>query len=138
MADTFEQALIELQIELRKAGVVKDSTNPHFGNTYVSLGKLVETVLPILNDRGWVLNQWPSHIDGAPALRTRLTWVVKPSYQEDTTPLILDKTNAQGYGSALTYTRRYALLSILGLVADEDDDGEAAVKPRSNPMKGSF
>jgi hypothetical protein len=47
------------------------------------------------------------------------------------TPLILDKQTSQGMGSAVTYARRYALVSIFFLDADEDDDGaagEVAVK----------
>ena len=36
------------------------------------------------------------------------------------------KEDAQAQGSAITYARRYALMSMLGLVADTDDDGEAA------------
>ncbi|MCB0369333.1 MAG: ERF family protein, partial [Bdellovibrionales bacterium] len=41
------------------------------------------------------------------------------------TPMILEKKNAQGFGSALTYVRRYSLVSALGLETD-DDDGSAA------------
>jgi hypothetical protein len=41
-------------------------------------------------------------------------------------PLMLDRDNSQGFGSALTYARRYALTAVLGLVADDDDDGAAA------------
>jgi hypothetical protein len=39
----------------------------------------------------------------------------------------VDKNNAQGYGSALTYARRYSLSAAFG-VAPEDDDGNAAAK----------
>jgi len=35
--------------------------------------------------------------------------------------------SAHGVGSAMTYGRRYGLVSLLGIVADEDDDGNAAM-----------
>jgi hypothetical protein len=44
-------------------------------------------------------------------------------------PLLLDKRNSQGLGSAITYARRYALTAVLNLVADEDDDGNQASSP---------
>lgn len=44
-------------------------------------------------------------------------------------PLVLQKQDPQGQGSGITYARRYAAMAILGLVADEDDDGNAATRP---------
>jgi hypothetical protein len=105
----------------------KDKLNPAFkGSKYVSLDGLMPTILPLLNEQGIVLSQLPSHIDGAPALTTRLTHVASGEAVETTMPLILDKDTAQGQGSAITYARRYAIVSILGLVADVDDDGNKA------------
>lgn len=110
-------------------GLTKDSTNPHFKNTYISLGKLIDTVAPILTDAGILLIQQPTTVDGAPALRTVLYHTESGTSVEDTTPLMLEKDNPQGLGSAITYQRRYSLMSVLGLVADEDDDGNAASRP---------
>jgi hypothetical protein len=39
------------------------------------------------------------------------------------------RTDAQGFGSAATYARRYALMAACGVVGDEDDDGNAASDP---------
>jgi hypothetical protein len=44
--------------------------------------------------------------------------------------LHLVKDDPQGQGSAITYARRYSLCSAIGLVADDDDDGQAASKPK--------
>jgi len=44
--------------------------------------------------------------------------------------LHLPKQDPQGQGSAVTYARRYAYMAILGLVADDDDDGNSASRPR--------
>jgi len=38
------------------------------------------------------------------------------------------KEDPQAQGSAVTYARRYAYMSVLGLVADEDDDGQRATQ----------
>ena len=47
--------------------------------------------------------------------------------------LHLPKSDPQGQGSAVTYARRYSYMSVLGLVADEDDDGNKASQPKSAP-----
>ena len=114
----------------------KDSKNPHFKNTYIGLDSLMETILPLLNDNGLVLLQFPTIHGGAPALRTRILHAKTGTEIEDTMLLVLDRDNPQGQGSAITYARRYALMSILGLVADEDDDG-AAASPRKQEQSSS-
>jgi hypothetical protein len=47
------------------------------------------------------------------------------------------KQDAQGYGSAMTYAKRYSLAAALGVVADEDDDGNAASHPRNGKQPSS-
>jgi hypothetical protein len=106
-----------------------DATNPHFKNKFASLGSILHAILPVLNKNGIALMQHPTIVDGKPALRTVLLHESGES-SEDTMLLILDKENSQGQGSALTYARRYAVMSALGLVAEEDDDGQAASRPR--------
>jgi uncharacterized protein (DUF3820 family) len=103
-----------------------DARNPHFGNKYASLGGVVAAIRPELNKHGLVYTQLPTNLDGAPALRTSVMHAESGEEIADVMPLILPKSDPQSYGSALTYARRYALLSILGLVGDEDDDATAA------------
>lgn len=107
-------------------GIQKDSVNPHYKNSYVSLEKLMEVTVPVLHEHEVVLLQLPTTVGDRPALKTTLLHVPTGESIEDTMLLMLDKENPQGQGSAITYARRYSLMSILGLVADEDDDGEAA------------
>lgn len=114
--------------------IVLDSVNPHFRNKYVSLPKLLETVRPVLNKAGLVLTQTPTFTsDGTHALRTRILHADSGEYLEDTMILLLGKQDAQGQGSAITYARRYAILSMLGLAGEEDDDGAGAVAGRPTP-----
>lgn len=113
----------------------KNSINPHFRNKYISLDSLMENVLPVLNDNELILTQFPSNVGGLPALKTMLIHAPSGESIEDTMMLVLAKDDPQAQGSAITYARRYALMSILGLVADEDDDAEAAVPKRQTDSK---
>ena len=129
MSESAVAALLAVQEEMPQ--LVKDSTNPHFNSRFISLGGLLEQVLPILRKHGLLLTQPVSNIDGTPALTTRFTHVKTGEYVEATTPLLMAKQDAQGHGGAITYGRRYALMSFLGLVADEDDDGNAASQSKA-------
>ena len=113
----------------------KDKINPAFRSKYLSLDHLMEQVVPVLNKHGLIwttapnyllVNTGPEHKTVEPTLSYRL--IHAPSGQETagTVPLIPSKRDAQGLGSAITYARRYAIMAVLGLVADEDDDGARA------------
>lgn len=110
-----------------------DASNSHFNNKYLSLVGLMRAILPALNANGLVLMQFPSSLEGQPALRTKLIHAKSGEFEEDVMPLVLAKNDPQAQGSGLTYARRYAALSILGLVADEDDDGNAATRSVGEP-----
>lgn len=125
----FAEILLDLQ---RNApDLQKNAINPHFKNKYVTLDELLGKVLPLLHERGLVLVQAPAETSvGAPGLRTVIWHESGGCVLDDTMPLTLDKTSPQAQGSAITYARRYALMAILGLVADEDDDGAKATTAR--------
>lgn len=118
------QALLAVQAAL--PDVRADGANPHFRSRYVTLDALLRAVRPVLNEHGVVLVQAPTTIgDGQPALRTVFLHAASGEALEETMPLFLPKTDPQGFGSALTYARRYALTALLG-VAEEDDDANKA------------
>lgn len=116
------EALVKFQGEV--GSIQKKSVGVH-GAKYAQLADVMKEVLPALNKNGLAVTQWPTQIEGQPALRTILHHSSGESI-EDTMPLILPKQDPQGQGSAITYARRYSLASILGLVIDEDDDGQKA------------
>jgi hypothetical protein len=134
------KSLAEALLAVQKAApkLTKDGTNPHFKNEYVTLDSLLAAILPVLNANDLVLLQWPTALqrtttrDGmvqlgeVPALRTKLLHAPTGESFEDVMPLVLDKATPQGQGSAITYARRYSLASILGLITETDDDGNAA------------
>lgn len=108
----------------------RDKINPHFRSAYLSLEGLMGEVLPALNRAGLIVVQLPCVLDGEPALRTRLIHAESGESIEETMLLLLAKADPQGHGSGITYARRYALMAFLGLVADEDDDANAATGSR--------
>jgi ERF superfamily protein len=124
-----EPSMLDDFITAQKAmpGLQKTGINPHFGNKYVPLEQLIEKVLPVLNEHGFALVQLPTVLDGHPALETRLVHYGGETISA-TMLLLCAKDDPQGQGSAITYARRYSLMSLLGLSADQDDDAEATRK----------
>jgi hypothetical protein len=117
-------ALLQAQKSITFAG--KNARNPHFKNTYADLSAVIDALKPALNNVGIVFMQTPSPSDaGTLALTTRLIHAESGEFMEDTGICPLPKSDPQGYGSAMTYMRRYSLASICGLYQD-DDDGEGA------------
>jgi hypothetical protein len=139
MSATPELAKALLAFHQEAPGLVMDSTNPHFRNAYASLDGIMAKVRPVLNKHGLVLTQLPTTVTDAvsglqPALTTRLTHADSGEFVEATMPLMLEKQNSQGLGSALTYARRYSITALLALVGDEDEDGHvASAAPAAEP-----
>jgi hypothetical protein len=119
------EAILAVQAEV--GPIAKDAINPAFKSKYTTLSTIVETVGPILNKHGLVWMTFPeSGEEGRPTLMYRLVHAATKEDVHGEMPLLLTKQDMQGVGSALTYSRRYALCSVMNLVADEDDDGQAA------------
>ena len=109
-------------------GAKKNATNPHLKNKYADLSSIWEAIREPLAANGLAVVQLPVPGEaGTLRLRTQLLhmsgeWIAS----EIVMPLA--KADPQGYGSALTYARRYALAAMLG-VTQEDDDATAATRP---------
>ena len=127
--DQWAAALVAIQAEV--PAIPKDATNPFFKSKYADLPAVVEKASPIVTKHGMAVSQWPGHEGGCDTLTTL---VVHSSGQwvSETMRLHLVKDDPQGQGSAITYAKRYAYMAALGLVADEDDDGNRA-SPRRKP-----
>jgi hypothetical protein len=119
-------ALIAAQADM--PAVKPDAKNPHYKSDYVSLDHLIATTRPVLTKHGLAIAQFPSHLDGRPALITRLIHV-SGEMLEEATPLLLTKQDMQGMGTAQTYARRYGWAAVLGVSAEDDDDAERASEP---------
>lgn len=120
--ETLYTALLKAQKEFPL--IKKEDSNPFFKSKYAGLPSILEVVLPILNKHGIVLVQAPINELERVGVRTTLSHVSGEINSEFT--MALSKNDPQGAGSAITYARRYALVSMLGLNVDEDDDGNSA------------
>lgn len=114
----------------------KDKMNPHFKNSYVDINSVLEEVLPECNAEKVLLIQQTEVRDGLNHLHTKLIDTEDSSFIE-ASMILPSGLDAQKTGSALTYYRRYMLVSILGLQA-VDDDGKAgsnSVKDNKKPSE---
>lgn len=123
-AKNLAAALAKTQRELKPA--VKDSTNPAFrGTKYADLTAVWDACRDALSNNGISVLQVPNFDSVDMWLETVLLHTSGESIS-GRYPIRPTKADPQGYGSALTYARRYSLASMVGVVADDDDDGNAA------------
>ncbi len=116
-------------------GASKDSVNPHFKSKYADLGNVIEAIRPVTKHGLWFRQAPIEHERGA----CIETFYVHSSGEEMSAGQCFvpaSKQDAQGFGSALTYCRRYGLLAAFG-IAPEDDDGNAASR-RDGQSEGTF
>ena len=134
-----DAALAKAQGEIEAAA--KDSVNPHFKNRYADIAAVWAAIRPAMAKHGISVTQWPVHAeDGRLHIVTRLAHAGEWIRAHFSIPVT--KQDPQGYGSSITYARRFALAAAVGVVADEDDDGNAASarpaarqEPKPEPAK---
>ena len=128
------KTLLEIQKEIEP--VAKTSDNPFYKSKYFDINALLEAVKPILSKHNVVLLQPLTHIEGHTAIKTILVDTDTGDAIEETVP-ITENPDPQKMGSAITYFRRYALQSLLGLQAEDDDANKASGKKVENTAKVS-
>jgi hypothetical protein len=109
------------------APALKTSTNPHFRSKYVDLAGCIEAVVDALNAAGIALIQRTSEDNTGVTVETVFVHESGEMMECGKLHVPASKQDPQGYGSALTYARRYSLMAAAG-IAPEDDDGNAASK----------
>jgi hypothetical protein len=123
-------ALVKAQREFGPA--LKSSSNPHFKSRYADLAACVEAVMDGLNNNGIALIQQTHECESGVMVETVFLHESGEMYSAGKLHVPAVKHDAQGYGSALTYARRYSLMAACG-IAPEDDDGNMA--SRAKPKK---
>jgi hypothetical protein len=116
-------ALVKAQKEFGPA--LKTSTNPHFRSRYADLSACVEAVIDALNNNGIMIMQHTHPCDNGVIVETMFIHESGEYVSGGKLHVPASKQDPQGYGSALTYARRYSLQAACG-IAPEDDDGNAA------------
>jgi hypothetical protein len=113
-------------IERSREVKVQTKTGGSYTFAYAPLDAILNAVRPVLTKNGLAVSQLLANVNGAPALKTMLLHEGGELLQ-DSCPLPTNgSTSAQEFGSLVTYMRRYALVAILGIATEEDDDGNHA------------
>jgi hypothetical protein len=123
--DTLHTAMARAFAEIEAA--TKDSTNPHFRSKYADLASVIEAVKPALINNGLFFTQRPHPADDGVSVETFVHHRNGEMLSLGILYMPANKRDPQGFGSALTYCKRYGLQTAFG-VPTEDDDGNAAVK----------
>lgn len=118
------------------APALKTSTNPHFRSKYVDLAGCIEAVVDALNAAGIALIQRTSEDSTGVTVETVFVHESGEMLECGKLHVPASKQDPQGYGSALTYARRYSLMAAAG-IAPEDDDGNAASKTPAPKMSAT-
>jgi hypothetical protein len=115
-------AFVQAQKEFNPA--LKSATNPHFKSKYADLAACVEAVIDALNNHGIALMQLNHESQGGVTVETMFIHESGEILSSGKLFVPASKQDPQGFGSALTYARRYSLMAACG-IAPEDDDGNA-------------
>ena len=117
------ESLVKAQSEMTHAQL--DQINPQWKSRFASLKSTIDAVKPALNNNGIFFMQISHPVDGGVGIET----VFCKGDEKLSTGVVVvpvDKLNAQGLGSSMTYAKRYSLAVACGISASEDDDGNAA------------
>jgi hypothetical protein len=125
--DQLAKALAAAQSSLSVAK--KDGVNPHFKSSYATLQSIWDSAREVLAPNGLSVVQTFAETDGTRMSIVTTLLHVSGQWVRGTLTIIPQRADPQGIGSAVTYGRRYAISALLGIVADEDDDGNAASTP---------
>jgi hypothetical protein len=140
----------ELAAALSKAqGLIqpasKDAENLGFKNAktgkaskYADLAAVWEACRGPLASNGLSVIQLPADAEAGRVALTSMLMHSSGQYISATFSMRLMQDTPHGAGSALTYLRRYALAALVGVVADEDDDGNAASNHQPAPQQASY
>lgn len=134
-SDITELAKAMLQVQQSLSPASKDAENPFVNKRYASLNSVMDACREALITNGIWVAQYPVAVEaGHLGLVTKLVHAESGQWQSSLMVMPLPKADPQGYGSALTYARRYGLATLVGLVTEIDDDAEGAM-PRTGSRK---
>lgn len=102
----------------------KDTENPFFKSKYADLAGIWDAIRKPLSSNGL------SVVQGCDDKENLVTTLMHSSGQFITSmiPVFNSKKDAQGFGSGMTYARRYSLSAIVGITQDDDDGNSASSK----------
>ncbi len=133
------KSIKELATALAKAQgdigfAMKDTANPFFKSKYADLASVVGAIKESLAKYGLSFTQISHDAEHAVCVETIILHASGEWISNGKLTVPVAKNDAQGFGSAMTYARRYSLSAAFG-VAPEEDDGNAATKAKPEPAK---
>jgi|GEM_PF-5271110 len=139
MTNIVEDKCIKLYKDYRTltqsiGGIQKGGLNPHFKNKYIELNTALDVINAELEKHNFLcFVQTPHNIDGKNFLHTVLMHSNGMSIESDL-ELVTTRQDPQMLGSSLTYARRYSLITMLGLKAEDDDGNKASGKEKKSDL----
>lgn len=118
-------ALSKAQGEMQAA--IKDKVNPFYKSSYADLGSVWDAARPVLSKNGLCIMQTTEMTANNQIIMVTTLAHTSGQWVKSYLPLNPGKADSQGIGAAITYLRRYSLSALVGVVCDDDDDGETAV-----------
>ncbi|HQN46346.1 MAG TPA: ERF family protein [Rugosibacter sp.] len=119
------------------APALKTSTNPHFKSKYADLATCVEAVIDALNTNGIAMIQRTHDDETGVTVETVFIHESGETIESGRLHVPAAKNDPQGYGSALTYARRYSLMAACGIAPEDDDGNSASRKPKNQTLTDS-
>ena len=116
------------------APALKTSTNPHFRSKYADLAGCLEAVNEALLNHGIAVYQETSEDESGVTVETVFLHESGESLRGGKLHVPAAKQDPQGYGSALTYARRYSIMAATGIAAEDDDGNAATFRKAKNPL----
>jgi hypothetical protein len=110
------------------APAMKDKTNPHFRSKYADLGNCIDAVDDALLENGIAFFQETFEDESGVTVETVFLHESGEMLRCGKLHVPASKQDPQGYGSALTYCRRYSLMAACGIAPEDDDGNEATAK----------
>ncbi|MBU1195225.1 MAG: ERF family protein [Proteobacteria bacterium] len=136
-----ELAKVMIQVQQTLTPVLKDSVNDLTNSSYASLKSVMEVCRTALLEHGIWMTQYAVSVEkGHLGLVTKIIHAATGQWQSSLIEMPLPKNDPQGYGSAMTYARRYSLSALLGIITEDDDAESATPKQETqnheiNPVK---
>lgn len=135
------ESIQELTAALSKAQgamghAVKDTENTYFNSKYATLAAVLDVIREPFRDNGLCVTQRTA-FTGADVILITTLWHSSGQFISGEYPVRPTKNDPQGFGSAMTYARRYTLSAIAGIAQDDDDGNAASGKAESKAKEQS-
>ncbi|TKB25162.1 ERF family protein [Desulfopila sp. IMCC35006] len=131
-----ELARTMISVQLSLVPALKDGINTYTESSYATLKSVMEVCRTALLSHGIWMTQYPVSVEaGHLGLVTKIVHAESGQWQSSLIEMPLPKNDPQGYGSAITYARRYGLSALIGITT-EDDDAESAMPKGQTKEQG--